>query len=223
MEIKFKKHLSDYKYIVMFDLASKNTGVCLWDIAMQRPEKTFLLSVHRQDALHEQELYETINSCIEEMVSCGIDKTKLLFAREAMPTQLRGGNSTVQTFLALAKAHAILNLFLTQNDYDFYDVIGVYPASTHALLKALNGWDNTHKIAKDDIKKYVIETFGMDSNLSYDEYDAAFLAYTLQTTKWNKDIQEAIKEQRRHKKTLKSVHAIERCQEEIDRLESFKI
>lgn len=223
MEIKLKHSLREYRYIVMFDLASKNSGVCLWNIATQRPEKTFLLTVHRQDARHEQELYEAIKTCVDGIHLMGIDKTQLLFAREAMPTQLRGGNSTVQTFLALAKAHAILNLFLTQNEYDFYDIIGVYPASTHAFLRQLSGWDNTHKISKDDIKQYVIDNFRMDPDLSYDEYDAVFLAQTLQMVKWNKDIQEAIKEQKRHKKDLKSVHAIERCQEEIDRLELLKI
>lgn len=221
MEIKFKKSLSEYKYLVMFDLASKITGVCLWDIHNATPIKTDILKVTGKHELPVEELYELINNYFAELNKSGILLEEVLVYKEAMPTQLRGGSSTVQTFLALARSHAALDLFTYHNNIDIYDYTGVYPISTHAYLKKINGWDNKHSVEKTDINNYVKEKYGFEK-ISFDESDAIFLAKTFIESKWDKDINEQIKEIKRHRKTLKLEYAIKACNNEISRLERLK-
>lgn len=222
MEIKFRHKLTDYKYLVMFDLASKNTGVCLWDIQNKAPVSTYKISVTETGLNKELDLYNALDEYFQHLFSQGILRKDLLVSKEAMPTQLRGGSSTVQTFIALAKAHAVLNLYLARSEIPTYDSIGLYPASTHAYLRKLRGWDTSTKVAKDDIKYYVIENYKVSDNLSFDEYDAIFLALTFMNIKFNKDLEEAIKDIKRHKKTLKSPHAIASCDETIAFLNGLK-
>lgn len=223
MEVKLQKKLTDFEYLVMFDLASKNTGICLWDIQHKIPILTYKISVTDTGIYKERELYAAIGAFFDLLSEKGFHKETLLVSKEAMPTQLRGGNSTVQTFVALAKAHAILNLYLAQNEIPTYDCVGVFPASTHAYLRKLRGWETSFKVTKDDIKHYVVDQYGVSSDLSFDEYDAIFLARTFVDVKINKDIEEAVKDIKRHKKTLKSAHAIAACDETIRFLEALKI
>ena len=223
MEVKLQKKLTDFEYLVMFDLASKNTGICLWDIQHKIPILTYKISVTDTGIYKERDLYAAIGAFFDLLSERGFRKESLLVSKEAMPTQLRGGNSTVQTFVALAKAHAVLNLYLAQNEISAYDCVGVFPASTHAYLRKLRAWDASFKVTKDDIKRYVIEQYGVSSDLSFDEYDAIFLARTFVDIKINKDIEEAVRDIKRHKKTLKSAHAIAVCDEEIKRLGALKV
>ena len=138
-----------------------------------------------------------------------------------MPTQLRGGNSTVQTFIALARSHAILDTYLFKNKIATYDYIGVYPVSTHAYFKRLINADKDYKVTKEDIREYLYRLYSI-KDLTLDESDSIFLAKTLVEVNWNKDINEKIKELKRHKKTLKAIHAIALVDKEIKSMESMK-
>lgn len=217
MEIKLKRGLGEFKYLVMFDLASKVTGVCLWDIAAARPVRTDVLRVAGRIELPAAELGSLIDGYFADLDKTGISLDQILVAKEAMPTQLRGGSSTVQTFLALARSHAILDYYLYSKGIATYDYVGVYPISTHSHLKKLRGWESSHPVDKTDIREFVTETYGL-TDLSLDESDAVFLAKTLVDVKWDNDVRDRIREVKRHMKELKAEHAKKACLDEIGRL-----
>lgn len=221
MEIKFKKALTEFDCLVMFDLASKVSGVCLWDLRKNAPIKTSVLKVSGSSESPVAELWGLIDSYFGELNKISISSDRVLVAKEAMPTQLRGGSSTVQTFLALARSHATLDLYLQLHGIAAYDHVGVYPISTHAYLKKLNGWEAGHPVEKIDIREFVEREYGL-MGLTLDESDSVFLAKTFVDVKWNKDIDERIREVKRHKKGLKAPHAIASCDDEIARLASLK-
>ena len=221
MEVKFKQKITVYKYLVMFDLASKTTGVCLYDLLQQKPVSTKILKVLKTQELQSAELLDLIDGYFNELYSKGIKKEEILVSKEAMPTQLRGGNSTVQTFIALARSHAILDTYLFKNKIATYDYIGVYPVSTHAYFKRLINADKDYKVTKEDIREYLYRLYSI-KDLTLDESDSIFLAKTLVEVNWNKDINEKIKELKRHKKTLKATHAIALVDKEIESMESMK-
>jgi len=220
MVIKCKKPLDEYDYLVMFDLASHNTGVCLWNLKANRPEDTFIVVSNKVDGNFVFDLYQQLENLFQSIQNKGISLANIFVSKEAMPAQLRGGSSTVQTFIALAKAHAILDLYLEQHGIDTYDYVGVYPASTHAYLKKVLGLDSKASVDKKDIKKYIHDNYGLDTQ-TFDESDAVFLAQTLINSKWNKDIEEKIKDIKRHKKTLKMAKAIQDCDNQISSLQSM--
>ncbi len=222
MVIKYEKHIRDYKYLLSFDLASHNTGICLWDIQNYKPIKTFMLVTKKSESFV-YDLYNNLDNFFKKLVEEEKIELKDLFVcKEAMPAQLRGGSSTVQTFMALAKSHAILDLFLQQHNIDVYDFVGIYPATTHACLRKILQVDSKFTIDKDTIKEYIKSEFGLDV-LNYDESDAAFIAVTLITSKWNKDILEEIKEVKKHQKQLKSARAIADCESTIEFLANLTI
>lgn len=216
MQVKFTKKITDYKYLVMFDLASRVSGVCLWDLIKNIPISTDKIIVSGELELPVAEQYLLIDQYFQKIqTKYNIKKEEILVSFEAAPSQIRSGNaSTIQTFIALAKSHAILDYFLYSNDIATYDYVGVYPITTHAFFKQIMGLGKDDKVKKEDIREYLYKEYNL-SNLSLDESDAIFLALTLVKSKWNKDIQEKIREKKRHKKTLKAPHAIKSVEEEI--------
>lgn len=217
-----KKHIQDYRYLVMFDLASKLSGVCVWNVMDKKPEIVTHLTVNIiSSELPAYELNNQINSLFQSLYKKGILSSEILVYKEAMPSQVHGGSSTVQTFIALARSHAVLDLYCASHGLDVYDYVGVYPITTHSYLKKLRGWDKTHPITKDDIKDYVESEYGLQ-DLTYDEADAVFLAKTFLEVKWNNDLNEEIRAVKRHQKTLKAQHAINACEAEQTRLNGLK-
>ena len=225
MEIKFKKKITDFKYLLMFDLASRNTGVCLWDIENHKPILTYMLKVTGQLELPAAELLDLIIKFVNSLVvKVGpFDLKQLLVVKEAMPTQLRGGSSTMQTFIALARSHCTLDTVMYQNNIAVYDYVGIYPITWHNYFKQLAGLGKDDKVTKEVVHDYVIKKYKLDSNVSLDETDAVFMCETFLAVKWNKDLKEQIAEVKRHRKTLKAPHAIKSCDEEINRLNELKI
>ena len=221
MEVKNKKALNEYKYLVVFDLASKISGICLWDIEKHKPIKTSVIEVKTCDSKIKQ-LYNEIQLYFKTLEATGIQMNEILVCKEAMPTQVHSSASTIQTFIALAKSHAILDLFLINNNIDFYDEIGIYPISTHAYFRHLKELDKKEKVDKKMINQFVQQKYNIHCG-TLDESDAVFLAQTFVDVKWNRDLDESIKEVKRHKKTLKATHAIKEQEEEIKRLNSLKI
>ena len=224
MEIKFKNKLNSYKYLVMFDLASRNTGVCLWDLQKQCPIETKALIVTGKEELPTFELLHILKDYFMFIsFKYGINLQRdILVAKEAMPSQLHGGSSTVQTFVALAKSHSVLDTFLIENKIATYDYVGVYPITWHNYFKKINNLSKDDKVTKEVVFDYVISNYTFDHQLTLDESDAVFLCYTFINVKWNNDIAEQIREVKRHRKTLKAPHAIKSCDLEISRLEGLK-
>lgn len=221
MEIKGKYKITDFDYLIMFDLASRVSGVCVWDIKKKRPYGIYKIEVDKEKTeLPAAELYNKIDLLFSELGE-KVNLKKAFVSKEAMPNQVHGGNSTIQTFIALARSHAILDYYTYEHEIPVYDYVGVYPISTHSYLKKILGKDKNYKVQKTDIKDYVQSTYGLDVEI-LDESDAVFLAQTLIESKWNKDLQELIKEEKRHKKELKMKAAIEKSDKEIARMENLK-
>lgn len=128
MEVKFKKTIDSYKFIVMFDLASKNTGICVWNLQTASPYFTSVIKVKGECELPAAELEQKIHAFFNKLQEeHKINLSDILVVKEAMPSQLRGGSSTVQTFVALARTHCVLDTYLYKNNIDTYDYIGIYP------------------------------------------------------------------------------------------------
>lgn len=224
MFIKFKENLNNYKYLITFDLASKITGVCIWDIIAKKPLKTEVFCVSNQTDLSVMSLFLEIDNFFKNLYIKQIKKEDILVTFEAVPSQIRAGKgSTIQTFVALARSHAILDLYLFMNNIATYDEIGIYPITTHAYFKHIKNLDKDSKVTKEDIKDYLIDHYRLSDQITLDESDAVFLAETFINSKWNKDIDEKIREIKRHKKQLKASHAILKCEEEIKELQKIKI
>jgi len=223
MEIKFKDKMDSYKYLVMFDLASKVTGVCVWNIAKKEPLCTAVIRVKDGTELPAAELKTRINALFDELDK-EIGRENYFVSKEMMPTQIHGGSSTVQTFVALAKSHAILDVCCYERGIPCYDYKGVAPATTHAYFRHINGLGAGDKVTKEMVRDYLYGIFPAElKTTTLDETDAVFLAKTLCEFKWDKDIAERMREVKRHKKELKAAHAISALDQEIERLERMKV
>lgn len=223
MEIKFKHRIDEYDYLIMFDLASKVTGVCVWDIQNDCPYCTRVIRVKDGGELSFADLKEKISDFFRD-IGKEIDLGKCFVSKEMMPTQIHGGSSTVQTFVALAKSHVILDVYCYENNIPCYDYKGVAPATTHAYYKHLMGLGIKDKVTKEMVRDYLYEIFPEKmKTTTLDETDAVFLAKTLHDVKWNNDIDEKVREEKRHRKGLKAAHAIAASDKEIERLKGLKL
>lgn len=207
----------------MFDLASKNTGVCVWDIKKQKPYLTTKIKVTGKIELFTAELYESVIKLFSTLQEKhNINMSKVLVVKEAMPTQLRGANSTIQTFVAIAKCHAILDTLLYFNGINTYDYVGIYPITWHNYFRKINCIDKEIKITKELVHDFIVRDYSLSGDISNDETDAVFMCKTFVEHKWNNDICEEVREIKRHRKTLKADHAIKACDEKIRELENLK-
>lgn len=205
--------------ILMFDLASHITGWCLYDVVSGRPVQHGVITINRENPNPDYDLKEALKKTIA--LFAGKD---IMISVEAMPTQLRGGASTIKTFIAMAQAHADLAIACAEARVSMYDRIGVYPVSTHAYLRRLLGKDQDFKPEKEDIRSYCCNLWQLDEKtISYDESDAMFLAKTLIDVKWDKDIDEEIRDLKRHRKTLKERSAIAKIDAEIAEADSHRL
>ena len=151
MEIKFKDKIDTYDYLIMIDLASKITGVCVWDIKKKSPYYTRVIRVKDGTELPFADLKEKINDFFDEVDKI-IGLKRCFVSKEMMPTQIHGGSSTVQTFVALAKSHAILDVCCYERGIACYDYKGVAPATTHAYYKHIKELGAKDKVTKEMVK-----------------------------------------------------------------------
>jgi hypothetical protein len=135
----------------------------------------------------------------------------------------QGRFTTAKTLIALGKAHASLDIYLEEKGLDYYDLLGVAPATTHSYFRKIKGLPPSAKVEKTDVRDYLISEYGVGEGLTLDETDAVFLAKTFVEVFWNKDLDEAIREKKRHMKTLKAANAIERTKGEIEALSALKV
>lgn len=151
MQIKFQKSLLDFKYLVMFDLASKITGVCVWDLNQCKPINVQVLKTSNNYELQVADLYHLLKNYFAFLSKkLNINLDDVLVYKEAMPTQLHGGSSTIQTFIALARSHAILEK-LEQEDNTEYKLFPKENATLFETLKpsfASNESDDLQEILK---------------------------------------------------------------------------
>lgn len=220
MFVKFNKALADIDYIIGFDLALYNTGVCVYDIKDKKMVSTLMISVDKAETQPAAILYEKIIMFLEMLKAAHPMMHGAMILQEQMPQQA-GFHTTVATLQGLAKAHAMLELAVYQTDgFEFYDEKGIHSVSVKALFKT----DEIQKPTKTDIKKVVSAYYGYKmSDLTDDQSDSMALIYTLLNKKWNADIIAKIKEEKKEIKSLKMQKAIEERQEKITWLEQLKI
>lgn len=223
MEAKFRKKLSDYDYLVMFDLATGSTGVCVWDIAKARPVLTRNLLTTGKTGNRAKELWDALDGFFVDVAFQlgGAPIDRMLFYRELCPLQ-QGKFTTAKTLISLGKSHAVLDLYLSMNDCDYYDLEGVSPSTTHAHFRELSGLGTKEKVTKEMVRDYLVKEYGIDPKTGLDETDSIFLAKTFVERFWDKEIDEEKRNVKRHMKTLKAPNAIAACKARIAELDSLK-
>ena len=165
----------------MFDLASKVTGVCLWDIKNKKPVTTFVIQVKNNEELGIASLHKQIDILFKNLENnFQITKDQILVSKEQAPIQVHNKFTTAQTLISLGKSHAVLDLYCYNNNIDVYDYVGVAPITTHCYFKKVTDWPKERPVAKDDIRDYLysIKEYNLQ-DISLDESDAVFLAKTL--------------------------------------------
>ena len=222
MEIKFKKKLSDYDLLVMFDLATKNTGVCVWDIKSAKPLETHTLVAGGKGSSGSMtvDLWNVLDGFFLDLIK-KYDSRAILVYREAAP-YAQGKFTTSKTLVALGKAHAVLDLAIHKYDLATFDDYGISPMTTHSHYKHLMGLPASAKVTKENLRDYIKEKYGITPEKGLDETDAAFLCVTFVESFWDKAIDEEIKTEKRHRKTLKAAKAIEAIDARIAELKDMK-
>lgn len=222
MQIKFKKSLQDYKYLLMFDLATWVSGVCLWDISANAPVETYVIKIKDTVDLETPtiQLYRELDILFDALNKKNISLKDVFVACEAAPMQA-GKFTTAQTLISLGKSHGILDLYCANNNIDVYDYTGIAPITWHSYFKKIMGMERA--IEKEDVREYVVAHYNVDPNITSDESDSIFLAKTLIDIHWDNDIAQEIKQEKKHMKALKAPHAINACKERIEALKRLKI
>jgi len=223
MEAKFRKKLSEYDYLVIFDLATRSTGACVWDLRKGEPLYTENLITTGKTGNRARELWDALDRFFVHL-ACKfglVYSSKILVHRELCPIQ-QGKFTTAKTLISLGKSHAVLDLYLEERAIDYYDLEGISPSTAHAYFRRLAGLDARDKVEKEDIRDYLVREYGIDPSTGLDETDAIFLAKTFVDVFWDKQIDEEIKERRKHRKGLKAPAAIAAVDAEIERLRSLK-
>lgn len=217
--IQFNKKLDEISYIVGFDLALYRTGVCLYDVKKQKFINYQEIEVRKNSENPILDLYNKIKEYFKN-VKLLLNSRNIMVVREALPQQC-GIHSTINTLQQLAKAHAILDLCIAQNlGVDEYNESGVHTVSVKAFFRS----EAVPKPQKEDIRRALVDYYNIDNNLLTDNIsDAMAVVHILVHQKWNKDIDEEIKNIKKEIKKLKRQNAIEGKNQEIERLKGLKI
>ena len=224
MNIKFKKSLSDYKYLLSFDLAKKISGWSLWDFKNDEILLTGIIDTGKMSALDmvwnyfSGQISSVVNRCLDRIPNA--DANLLLITKEQLPVQ-NGKFSTIATLQSLAQVHAVFDLTIFQLGVDTYDDLGIHSVAVKAYFRKLLDIQSPQKedIANWIYQKYKTYNF---SELPFDVTDSLGVGITLINKKWNADIQSEITQIKKEIKGAKAPSKITRLKEEIERLQSLK-
>ena len=219
MEAKFLKRLSDYKYALVCDLAQYESGFALLDVSTNALIEVQQISVSRTTDQPTGEMYQMFDQMVNDFLDrYSLQAEDLIIIKEQLPINC-GPHSTAQTLQALAAAHAVFNINTYLRKLYTYSN-GIHSISVKTYFKKLLGIE---KPQKDDIRAAVCKYYDIDpESITRDESDAIALWFCLCGAKWNKDIDDQIKLEKKHRKTLTANHAIKDVDNEIERLEGLK-
>ena len=189
MTYKFSGRITDFDYIIGFDLAYHKSGIAIYSMEKKNIVDTFKIDIQNGRNASIFELYSALG-CVLNNISTKY-KGHILAIKEAMPLQC-GKFTTVQTLQQLAKAHAALDICLYERpeEYCVYDETGIHSISVKSLFKK----NKDDKPTKKDIQDRLREIYSLDSfEITDDISDAIAIIYTLLNKKWNSDIKEEIK------------------------------
>lgn len=225
MNIKFNKPLSNYKYLLAFDLAKKLTG---WSFLDFKNDKILLAGVidtskMRQTdmiwAYFSEQVSNVVNRCLDKIE--GYDLCSILVTKEQLPVQ-NGKFSTIATLQSLAQVHAVFDLTIFQLGLDTYDDVGVHSVAVKAYFRKILDIQSPQK---EDIAKYIYQKYNTYdfSDCSLDVTDSLGVSLTLLNKKWNSDIQSEITKKKKELKSAKSSNKIAKLQSEIEQLQSLRL
>ena len=219
--LKFNQKITDFQYILSFDIAKNISGYSLTDIVNNKIICAGIIDTKKSKLDFVWDYFyttilEIINSCAN-IVSDG----KLLITKERLPNQ-NGKFSTIDTLQGLAQAHSIFDLAVHRSGHQFYDYDGVHSVSVKSYFKTLTGLE---KPQKEDISEYIQKKY---KDFNFDEYpldvtDSVAVAITLVEKKYNSDIDERIKMVKKEIKNAKAKAKINKLNEEIVFLQHLKI
>lgn len=216
MVLHFNKKLEDFDYLLCFDLAKFETGVSLIkikDLSSPELQKTYQISVDKKSEEPFAAFYGYLIQLFTDINKEVGDLSKMLIIREKQPTGFNV-TTTISTLQALAGVHAILDVFIGQMGLIEYES-GIHASSIKAWARRETGID---KPQKEDIKRFLETIYPTlkEEKITLDISDSVALAQCLIKEKWNLDLKEIIKQERKHLKELKSVNGQKKQQEKID-------
>lgn len=219
MIAKFSGCLTDFDYVVGFDLAYHKSGIAIYDIKSKKILDTFKVNIVNGRETSIFDLYLTLGATLDNISTKY--NGRILAIKEAMPVQC-GKFTTVQTLQQLAKAHAALDICLYERpeEYFVYDETGIHSISVKSLFKK----NKDDKPTKQDIQNELRKIYNLDGlEITDDISDAIAVIHTLIHKKWNADIKDEIKAVKRDIKGLKQEYTINNRKRYIDYLTDIMI
>ena len=221
MEIKYNKNLSNYNYVLSFDLAKQKTGWALVDIKSNKIEKFGMVILNEKADSVWLDIYDKIVVVLNDIKKhCQILGKRFFVLKEKLPNQA-GKFTTIASLQSLAQVHAIWELACEKTGVDVYDFQGVHSVSVKAFFKKRYGIE---KPQKEDIARLICENycFNIGEN-PLDITDAIACVQTLIEHKWNQDIIDKTKELKKEQKKYKSDKKIEEIGREIRRIQTLEV
>ena len=219
-KVKFNKSLSDYSYILSFDLAKQKTGWGLVNIKSNKIEKFGMIILDDKSESAWEDIYDKIVNVLDKTKEfCQRFGGRFFILKERLPNQA-GKFSTIATLQNLAQVHTAWELACIKSEVEYYDLDGVHSVSVKAFYKREYG---IAKPQKEDIADIVCEHYGFKiGNNPLDITDAIACVQTLTDYKWNEDIKDEIKELKKEEKKYKTEKKKAEIEEEISRLKSLE-
>lgn len=221
MEIKYNKNLSNYNYVLSFDLAKQKTGWALVDIKSNKIEKFGMVILNEKADSVWLDIYDKIIVVLNDIKEhCQISGKRFFVLKEKLPNQA-GKFTTIASLQSLAQVHAIWELACEKTGVDVYDFQGVHSVSVKAFFKKRYGIE---KPQKEDIARLICENycFNIGEN-PLDITDAIACVQTLVEHKWNQDIIDKTKELKKEQKKYKSDKKIEEIGREMRRIQTLEV
>lgn len=219
--VKYNYNLSNYDYILSFDLAKQKTGWALVNIKSNKIEDFGMIVLDEKANSVWLNIYDKIVVVLESAKKhCQNLRKRFFVLKEKLPNQA-GKFTTIASLQGLAQVHAIWELACEKSEVEIYDFDGVHSVSVKAFYKRKYG---IKKPQKEDIAKLVYENYCFDiGNNPLDITDAIACVQTLTEYKWNEDIKDKIKELKKEQKNYKTDKKKNQIAEEIQRLERLEV
>lgn len=216
MEIKFNNSLEDFDYIIGFDLASYKTGACIYSLSSNKFIEFTELVVSKNTLTKNYDLFIILKDWLQK--SLDRYSGKFFIVKEACPLQ-NGQFSTINTLQSLTQAHGTLEIVAELLHIPFYDYKGIHSTSVKAFFRT----PENSKPQKEDIKNKILELYSeVPDNITDNISDAMGVVHVLLYKKWNQDIEEEIKRNKKEKKNLQRQEAIEKRDHIIKQLMLIK-
>lgn len=219
--VKYNYDLSNYDYILGFDLAKQKTGWALVNIKSNRVEMSGVIILNEKVDSVWLDIYDKIVVVLECVKKyCQNLEKKFFVLKEKLPNQA-GRFTTIASLQGLAQVHAIWELACEKSGVEVYDFEGVHAVSVKAFFKRKYG---VEKPQKEDVSKFVCERYGFDiGERPLDITDAIACVETLVEHKWDEDIKGKIKQLKKEAKSYKTEKKQLEIIQEADRIRGLLI